>query len=125
MVLSALAGQFQVRLVPALEAGLQNLASDLPRHGFLRRLRRQRACQMPFSDGAPRPDEPDVGFALAIATPRAAARITAFSTAGFLAFGSSLPAAFPVSLAVLPVACGPELAGYSCGGSRGLHRVPF
>src|SRR5689334_9567146 len=83
---------------------------------------------MPFSDGARRPDEPVVGFALAIATPRAAARITALSTAGILASGSSPQAAFPISPSislgrVLPVADGRKLADYSCGGSHGVaHR---
>src|SRR5471030_1655375 len=51
-----------------------------------------------------------------LATPRAIGLILV--TAGFLALGSSPPAAFPASLSVLPVARGRKLADYSCGGSR-------
>src|SRR5476649_1063636 len=58
-----------------------------------------------------------------LATPRAIDSILV--TAGFLALGSPPPAAFPISLSVLPVARGRQLADYSCGGSRGMNRVPF
>ena len=47
-------------------------------------------------------------------------------TAGFLAFGSPVIAAFP---GYRPVAFGDRLADYSCGGSRGFghdpYRIPF
>jgi adenosylcobinamide kinase/adenosylcobinamide-phosphate guanylyltransferase len=52
-----------------------------------------------------------------IATPRATSRITAFSTAGLLALGSSLSATFPVSQWYF----GLQLTDYSCGGSRGFE----